>query len=214
MYQMLLKMKIKTAIFILALFHVSGMIAVLFTPFDQFFLSLTPLNLLISAFLVFHFHGKFSVKQVISFIGIAFAGFGIEALGVATGKIFGVYQYGPVLGWKIFETPLMIGVNWILLTYSMTFSWSKIIKNKWIVAFVSAISLVLFDLIIEPVAIIYNLWRWENHDVPLQNYVAWGVIAFIFCSLIAHVKKDSNNQLAPFLILVQAVFFGSLLLFS
>lgn len=207
-------MKLKTAIFILFLFHISGVIAILFSPYRDLFLSLTPLNLLISTFLVGKFHSSFSPTQVKIFGLIAFLGFSVEALGVATGKIFGVYHYGPVLGWKIFETPLMIGVNWILLTYSMTYSWSKWIQNKWILALVSAFSLVLFDVIIEPVAINYNLWRWETENVPLQNFMAWGIVAFIFCYLIAKYKKDTENPLAPYLIWIQISFFSLLFLLS
>ena len=214
MYQIQTKMNLKTAVFILFLFHISGIIAILFTPFRDFFLSLTPLNLLVSTFLVGKFHSSFSPTQIKIFSLIAVLGFSVEALGVATGKIFGVYHYGPVLGWKIFETPLMIGVNWILLSYSMTYSWSRWIQNKWIVAVVSAVSLVLFDVIIEPVAIFYNLWRWETENVPLQNFMAWGIIAFIFCAMIIHSIKDSENKLAPYLILVQGLFFGILYLFS
>ncbi len=214
MYQIQTKMNLKTAVFILFLFHVSGLVAILFTPFSDLFLSLTPLNLLVSTFLVFHFHGKISRLQTLSFVVIALAGFGIEALGVATGKIFGVYQYGPVLGWKIFETPLMIGINWILLSYSMTYTWSRLFQNKWLIAFISAISLVVLDVLIEPVAIFYNLWRWESDVVPLQNFLVWGIIAFVFCSVLAQTKKDSNNPLTPYLILAQTLFFGILYLFS
>lgn len=207
-------MKLTTAIFILFLFHVSGVIAILFTPYRDLFLSLTPLNLLISTFLVAKFHSGFSLTQIKIFILVAVLGFSVEALGVATGKIFGVYNYGPVLGWKVFETPLMIGVNWILLTYSMTYSWSRFLKNKWILVLVSAICLVLFDLIIEPVAIFYNLWRWQTENVPLQNFIAWGMVAFVFCALITHCKKDSENKLAPYLMFIQIGFFTTLYLLS
>ena len=207
-------MKLTTAIFILFLFHVSGVIAILFTPYRDLFLSLTPLNLLISLFLVAKFHSGFSPTQIKIFSLIAVLGFAVEALGVATGKIFGVYHYGPVLGWKIFETPLMIGVNWVLLTYSMTYSWSRFLKNKWILALVSAICLVLLDVIIEPVAIFYNLWRWETENIPVQNFIAWGLVAFVFCAMITHFKKDSENKLAPFLMIIQIGFFTALYVFS
>jgi putative membrane protein len=57
---------------------------------------------------------------------IAVAGFFIEAIGVNTGLIFGNYVYKTTLGWKFLETPLIIGVNWILLTCSVVYS----IENK------------------------------------------------------------------------------------
>ena len=207
-------MKIKTAVIIIGLFHISGIIAIVATPLRDVFLSLTPLNLLISAVLLFIFHEKYSKIHVLSFVIIAILGYIFEVLGVNTGKIFGVYTYGPVLGWKLLETPLIIGVNWIILTYSITYSWSNFIDNKWLLAILSAVSLVLLDVIIEPVAVIYNFWRWENDVIPIQNFIAWGIIAFLFCLILAFLKKKSTNNFAPFLILIQIIFFSALLIFS
>ena len=39
-----------------------------------------------------------------------------EILGVQWGWIFGNYQYGDALGYKVLGVPLLIGVNWALLT--------------------------------------------------------------------------------------------------
>ncbi len=108
----------------------------------------------------------------------------------------------------------MIGINWIMLTYSITYSWSNFIENKWLLAILSAISLVLLDVIIEPVAVIYNFWRWENEIIPIQNYVAWGIVSFLFCLILANFKKQSTNKFAPYLIIAQILFFSILLLFS
>jgi len=207
-------MKIKAAVIILGLFHISGIIAIIATPFKYVFLSLTPLNLLISSVLLFIFHEKYSKIQVLSFVIIAILGYIFEVIGVNTGKIFGVYCYGPVLGWKLLETPLIIGVNWIILTYSITYSWSNFIENKWLLAILSAVSLVLLDVIIEPVAVIYNFWRWENDIIPIQNYVAWGIIAFLFCLTLAFLKKKSTNKFTPYFIGTQVIFFSALLIFS
>ena len=38
-----------------------------------------------------------------------------EAIGVNTGLLFGTYEYGANLGFKIFGVPLIIGVNWTVL---------------------------------------------------------------------------------------------------
>jgi putative membrane protein len=214
MFQKLPKISKKQAIVTLFLFHFSGIIAILYSPFQDLFLSLTPLNLLVSFILLMYFHGSFSKAQLFVFASITILGFGVEAVGVATGKIFGIYEYGTVLGWKMFETPLMIGINWILLTYSFVFSWARIIENKIVLAFVSAISMVVLDFIIEPVAILYNLWNWENSEIPIQNYAAWGIIAFIFSLALTFVKKSNKNDFAPYLIGAQIIFFSALLFLS
>lgn len=38
----------------------------------------------------------------------------VEVIGVATGRVFGVYRYGAVLGWKLAGVPFVIGFNWAL----------------------------------------------------------------------------------------------------
>ncbi len=207
-------MKIKTAFFILALFHVSGLIAILATPYKDLFLSLSPLNLLISSSLLFIFHKNLTKKQLVIFITIAVLGFFAEVLGVLTGVIFGSYFYGPILGWKFLNTPLIIGINWIMLTYSATYSWTKFSENSWIISFLSSTTLVLLDFLIEPVAVTYNFWQWTATEIPIQNYVAWFVISFIFCFFLAKYKDKSTNSLAPFLLITQVIFFGTLYLFN
>ena len=78
------------------------------------FLKLIPLALLLSFIGLIVFHAsKPDVKTIVVFAGIYFIGFLIEALGVNTGKIFGEYVYGKSLGFKISETPVIIGINWL-----------------------------------------------------------------------------------------------------
>ena len=201
-------LKLKISIIILIAFYVSGIIGILTNNQTIDFLSLTPLNLLINAVLLFLNHQNGNNKQVIVFLIIAVVGFFIEAIGVNTGLIFGNYVYKTTLGWKFLETPLIIGVNWILLTCAVVFTVESKIKSTLGLAFVSAFILVLLDILIEPVAIQYDFWSWNEVIVPIKNYVAWFIISFIFCFAIAYYKGESKNNLAPYLLILQFVFFG------
>ncbi|MFN2335752.1 MAG: carotenoid biosynthesis protein, partial [Bacteroidales bacterium] len=68
--------------------------------------------------LVFLFYGKIPARQVIlTGIAIAVTSFLIEAVGVNTGRIFGTYTYGKALGPALWNTPVIIGLNWFLLIY-------------------------------------------------------------------------------------------------
>ena len=200
--------KLKISIIILIAFYVSGVIGILTNNQTIDFLSLTPLNLLINVALLFLNHQKGTNKQSIVFLIIVVAGFFIEALGVNTGLIFGNYVYKTTLGWKFLETPLIIGVNWILLTCSVVYSIDDKIKSKLGIAFVSACILVVLDILIEPVAIKYDFWSWNETSVPVKNYIAWFIISFIFCYVVAHYKDKSKNNLAPYLLILQFLFFG------
>jgi hypothetical protein len=60
----------------------------------------------------------------------------------------------------------------------------------------------------EPVAIQYNFWSWNETIVPIKNYIAWFIISFIFCYAIAYYKGESKNNLAPYLLILQFMFWN------
>ena len=100
--------KINISIAVLIIFHMVGIGGVLLAnPIE--FLRLTPLNLLLTLviILVNQQQWKFAWVFVVTYL----VGFFVEVLGVNTGFPFGEYEYGSVLGPKVFETPLMIGLN-------------------------------------------------------------------------------------------------------
>ena len=147
------KLKLKISIIILIAFYISGIVGILTKNQTIDFLSLTPLNLLVNATLLLLNHQKGTNKQWLVFLIIAVIGYFIEVIGVTTGVIFGDYFYKTTLGWKLFETPLIIGVNWMLLTCAVVYTIGIKIKNTIGIAFVSAFVLVALDILIEPVAI-------------------------------------------------------------
>lgn len=201
-------LKFKFSIILLVAFYVSGIIGILSNSQTIDFLSLTPLNLLVNLVILLINHQNGNNKQWLLFLSIAIAGYFVEVIGVNTGLIFGSYVYETTLGWKIFGTPLMIGVNWILLTYVVVYAVAKKINSTLRIAFLSAIILVALDILIEPVAIKYDFWTWNQTTVPLRNYLAWFAISWVFCYAIAHFKVDSENKVAPYLLILQFIFFG------
>src|SRR5689334_23098853 len=53
--------------------------------------------------------------RALAWVGIVYAlTLAAEVIGVATGAIFGAYSYGEVLGFKLLEVPLIIGLNWVV----------------------------------------------------------------------------------------------------
>jgi putative membrane protein len=202
------KLKLKISIIILIAFYISGIVGILTKNQTIDFLSLTPLNLLVNATLLLLNHQKGTNKQWLVFLIIAVIGYFIEVIGVTTGVIFGDYFYKTTLGWKLFETPLIIGVNWMLLTYGVVYTIGVKIKNTIGIALASAFVLVALDILIEPVAIKYDFWTWKQAIVPFKNYIAWFFISFILCYIVAHYKSVSKNNFAPYLLVMQFIFFG------
>ena len=178
----------------------------LLTPFESF-ISLTPLNLLITSSLLLVFHKEWNWQFVLFIVLSIIIGFIAEVVGVATGAIFGEYTYGTTLGWKWWDVPLVIGLNWFLLSYICSSLALRFFSNLWIRTLCAASLMVILDFLIEPVAIEYNFWRWETEEVPIQNYIAWFIIAFLPCYLFFSLEFKRQNQFAIYVFGAQFLFF-------
>lgn len=172
------------------------------------FLQLTAFNLWVSVSLLLFFHQKFTKKVSFILCSIFILGYFVEVLGVKTGQIFGSYSYGSSLGFKIFDVPVSIGANWLLLCYCFSYFFSKYFSLNYITnACLSSICMVLLDYLIEPVAIKFDFWSWQNNIIPIQNYLAWLAISYIFNLVLLKLNIFFKNNIAPLLLLLQILFF-------
>lgn len=136
----------------------------------------------------------------------------IEILGVKTKLIFGDYEYGNVLGIKIYDVPIIIGFNWALIILGAIQISEKYIDKKYIAIIVSSFLAVLFDFILEPVAVKLVYWSWKGNNIPVQNYLAWFVISLLASFLYFILKIKINSSLPKIYFIVQIIFFSSLLI--
>ena len=201
-------LKFKISVGLLIAFYFFGIAGILTNNQTIDFLSLTPLNLIVNLFLLLINHQNGTKMHWIIFAFIAIFGFFLEVIGVNTGYIFGDYVYESTLGWKLFNTPLIIGINWLILSYALVYTFSRFVNRKIITAFLGAFVLLLLDIVIEPVAMNYDFWTWNSNTVPLKNYVAWFCISFFLCYTICLFKGESKNKLATYLLILQFIFFG------
>lgn len=191
---------------ILVVIHLAGVIGIL-SSYCGLFLMLSPLNLLISTFLLFLNHKEFN-RNFYIFCAISFlTGFFIEVVGVRTGMIFGDYTYDRTLGFQVFNVPVIIGVNWLMLIYSIGSILSELNSSIVIKSVLGAMMLVTLDFFIEPVAVKYNFWDWYEGTVPMQNYIAWFFVSFALLLLFYKLNFNKENRLAKALFIVQLVFF-------
>ena len=198
------------AFYLLLAMHIAGAIGLSMENSQELFQLLTPLNLSASAAIVLHFEAK-KTKLYFYFILICFIlGYGIEVIGVKTGVIFGEYAYGATLGLKLFDVPLLIGINWIMLSYVTRVTAQYFTKTPIFIALLASIMMVSLDLLIEPVAIQNDFWEWTNGYIPLQNYMAWFIISFVIQLIGLKLVPILNNQLAIKLLILEAMFFACL----
>ena len=199
----------KISVFIIWLFHLCGMVGISYGNKD-FFLAFTPINLFISFVLLFVNQKQLESKELKSAFLIFFIGMVSEILGVNYGLIFGDYVYLDNLGFKIFGVPVLIGVNWIILTFITGSLSSFIFKNKYVSILMGAILMIGLDLLIEPVAPLLGFWIFDLQKVPLQNYLGWFVIGMITQALFQFKIAEKELTFSTHLLIINAIFFAFL----
>lgn len=193
--------------FILVSIYLVGGIGFAIPSLEPVFAKLTVYNLLFALAVVFTYHQKWN-KQILFYLGAVFvAGYLVELAGVRTGVIFGEYSYGSNLGVKLLGIPLMIGLNWTMLVYTTGTITARLPIHFVLQAMLAAGLMVLIDLLIEPFAIRYDLWAWHSNEIPLQNYLAWFVVAWAMLIPFHRKKMFEKNRVAELLYVLQLVFF-------
>lgn len=187
---------------IIAVFHFVG-ILLLGGPWSSDFVMLTPLNLLLLS--VVYLITSDKVKRPLLYALPALMGFLVEMLGTNTGFPFGEYSYSSILGPGLLGTPFLIGVLWWVLLRSFNDVFSRISSNKTIISLATALGMLLLDIFIEPVAIGLGFWEWQAAEVPLENYMAWFVLSFVFTRLT--MDGQVKNPMSKWVLIVLGGFF-------
>lgn len=179
------------------------------------FIFLVPVNILMAVGVVGIYHHPYHLRFIIACMVVFVGGYLIEYLGVTTGWVFGEYSYGGGLGWKLAGVPPVMGLNWLILVYGSTAIAGRFFTKKYQVALAGATLMVLYDLFLEPSAITYQFWNWQNETIPIQNYVAWWVSAFVFISFfLVYTRIQLKNTVAEAIFWLQLFFFATLSLFN
>ncbi len=162
------------------------------------FQQLSWVNLLLSALTV-HYYIAIKTPKLYAYYCIVFCiGMLAEIIGVHTHFLFGSYYYTPVLGWSIFGVPLIIGVNWIVLTYCTAKLLDLFNRNHRLINIIlGAIAMVALDVLLEFFAIKHHLWVWQAREYPsVQNFIGWFVVAVCTHSVHRILVDKSKNQIA------------------
>jgi putative membrane protein len=207
----------------LKLIKVKGFIIILYTvgvigsafPFTHdFFIVLTPVVLLLSFAMLLNFHTPVLDSKTSMVFAIVFLiSYLAEVAGVRTGQIFGTYSYGRGLGLKLFDTPLLIGLNWVMLVYCTATILEKVPVGSIGRIAGASLLMVLYDLIMEQVAPQMDMWAFSSGFAPLRNYISWFILAVIFHSLLRMTGIRLTNKLAPLIFYCQGAFFIIMFIF-
>jgi putative membrane protein len=203
--------KSKSAIILLAFLHLVGFFGICFSSHSDWFVHMTPANLLITAVALFSFSEKPSKGQILLLLFIFTASIAIEVIGVATAFPFGHYKYLSALGYQVWDVPLIIGLNWVILAVAST---SMLPRNYSLLlkALLAASLMVVMDYFIEAVAPTLSFWIFSENSL-LQNYIAWWIISFVFCALIIKSRFQVDSLIALSIYTIQLLFFVLLTIF-
>ena len=197
----------KVSIIIIWLFHLSGLLGLLYID-KNLFASLTPLNLFISTTLLFVNQTNATRIKFFIVFTIFFVGMIAEILGVQYGLIFGNYEYGNNLGLKLLGVPILIGFNWVVLTVICGSISSKIFKKSKVLSIIfGVILMLLIDITLEPIAPVLDYWEFSGSKAPLQNYIGWGITSLITQTLFQYFYKTKEFIFSINLFIAQFLFF-------
>lgn len=193
----------------IVLWYLVGIAGFMIRSLQPVFQQLTPFGMVMAATLLMFFHEPKNLKSGLVFLGIILFGFVIELIGVNTQAVFGFYIYGDSLGLKFWNTPIIIGLNWLVLVYCIT-SLAKPIRDTWYFPLIGAATMVAFDWLMEPVAIANDMWYWAFVDIPHKNYIDWFLVSGFLFLIIRILKVEINNRIAGLLLMMQVIFFLAL----
>lgn len=196
------------AIILIYLFFIAGVLWHLWSFTRSLMLSITAYGLLFASALVLYPYIKDKNKKLIAWTVVTYlVTFILEIIGVKTGIVFGEYAYGFVLGPKIFDVPVIIGLNWVVIILGAILISKTFSKNLLFSSLMTGVLAVIFDLALEPVAARFGYWFWQWNIIPLQNYLAWFVISFLSAVFFNLLNVELKSNLPRHYFYAQIIFF-------
>jgi len=202
--------KQNSSIFLIWLFHISGIIGIIYSD-TSWFVGATPINLVLS-FILLLVNTRMNQRLVYLLLSCFSVGMAAEILGVRYGFIFGEYSYGAVLGLKVMEVPLLIGINWCILIFITGTIAQFFTESFWIRTLLGVGLMLALDLVIEPVAPVLDFWTFKEGLASFHNYLGWALVALPL-QMAFHKWKITIDGFYPFhLYILQFLFFTLLLI--
>ena len=146
--------------------------------------------LLMGGFSLSHAIYTLGLRHALTFLAItALVSLAFEAVGVATGAVYGPYHYTDRLGPQLFDVPLVVPLSWFMVIYP-SYALANVLADGRVVsapkprlgrlvglAALSALIMTAWDLVLDPQMVRDGHWVWHVEGayfgIPVQNYVGW-----------------------------------------
>ena len=123
-------------------------------------------------------------------------GFLVEVVGVATGRPFGHYSYGPALGPRVRGVPLLVGVAWAMLARPAWVVAGLIARTPLARIAVASGALTAWDVFLDPRMVREGYWTWSDggayEGVPLSNFAGWAATGALVYAVWAVIDPDDD----------------------
>jgi len=194
------------SVFLVWLMHVSA-IAGMALGYESWFISKTPLNLLVSALLLAICFPLSGVVPLVAFTVFFSCGFLAEWVGVNTGILFGDYSYGANLGVKAGGVPLLIGVNWAVLVLSSGVVAERLSASFPVRVFIGSCIMLFLDVLMEKSAPRFDFWSFHQGVVPAWNYTCWFMLAALLHTFYCLFRLKGDLMFSLHLLAANFAFF-------
>ena len=165
------------------------------------------------AFALVHGALQYRLRGILVFVGICLVvGNVSENLGVLTGFPFGRYQFGTIMGPKLFHVPVLLGLAYIGMAYVSWMVARMIVlgapdacrRNSLLtLPLVASFVMVSWDLAMDPVwATVIHAWTWFDGGpwigVPISNFLGWfGTVFVIYLVFAQYVRRKPARPATP-----------------
>jgi putative membrane protein len=123
-------------------------------------------------------------------------GFGAELVGVATGRPFGHYTYGPGLGAKVGGVPVLAAAAWGLMSRPAWVTAGLIDERPAVRVPLAAGALTAWDVFLDPRMVRDGYWSWpaggRYEGIPLSNFAGWFATALGVFSVWAALDRHDD----------------------
>ncbi len=194
---------------VLYIIHFSALMGI-YLGYIQWFLSKTWAILFLIFLVLWDGLPKKSIKISWPIPAVFFIGFMAEWLGVKFGFLFGDYSYGANLGMKLDDVPIIMGINWVILSLATRGIIQRFFKLPVMKILVSSVLMVSLDILIEPLAPQLDYWSFDTMVAPLSNYIGWLIYSILIQSLLELVQFKGHFKISLHILIIQLLFFGSL----
>jgi uncharacterized membrane protein len=158
-------------------------------------------------FSLWHASSTLGVRRAVAFFALTvLAAWIFEAVGVATGLIYGHYHYTATLGPWLGSVPILIPLAWFMLLYPSYVVANLIVDGRVVgtpgtrahligLSLLGALVMTAWDLLADPILSgpAFRAWVWEHRGVyfgvPLQNYVGWVATTFVVFLLYRSLER-------------------------